>query len=81
MIGEIVGINKTEFKGQDGLVKNTRFAVVVETEEMTEGRDVDSISWQELENGPAPDLKIGQKYKVRYNKKGKLLFDTTNGKT
>ena len=79
MQAELVGINKVDFQGRDGPVKNTRFAVILDTGEMTEGRDVDSISWQELENGPPPALKIGTKYKVRYNRKGKLLFDMAEG--
>jgi hypothetical protein len=75
MEAEVVGINRVDFRGRDGLVKQTRFALVIDTGDISEGKDVDNLSWNEVEEGPPPAFKVGQKVKIRYGKKGKISFE------
>jgi hypothetical protein len=46
---------------------------------MDEGIDSDSISWNEMEDGKAPALSVGQEVEVSYNRKGRLMFDDYKG--
>jgi len=75
MIAEIIGKKSTEFQGTSGPVKMVKFYVAVDSGEVDEGRETNEFSWNEIENGKAPSLKIGQKVTVRYNRRGKLLYD------
>jgi len=77
MHATVVGINKTEFRGNDGPVKNTKYNLVVESQAITEGHDIDSISWNEIEDGKPPAIKLGDKVEVHYIKQGqkaRLVF-------
>jgi len=76
MHATVVGINKTDFQGQTGPVKNTKYMLVVESDEVTEGHDVDTISWNEIEQGKPPNIKVGDSVSVSYRKRGKLVFDS-----
>jgi len=74
MIAQIVGIKRTEFNGRDGLVKNTKYHCVLEASKLKpeEGATVDTMSWNEIENGKPPAIKINDKIEVQYTKGGKL---------
>ena len=74
MKAKVVGKKKVEFTGDSGAVKMTKFFVTVDTGETDEGIEVDLISWNEIENGPPPELRIGQDIEAAYNKRGKLRY-------
>ena len=78
MQATVVGIKKTDFVGDRGVVKATTFHCIVEDPDMDEGQKVDTLRWDEMQKGKPPAaLKIGSKINTRYNDKGRLALDET----
>jgi len=74
MKAKVVGKKAVAFKGDRGEVKMTKFFVTVDTGETDEGVEADLVTWNEIENGDPPMLRIGQDIEVAYNKRGKLRY-------
>jgi hypothetical protein len=72
MKAQIVGRKRSDFQGKEGPVKSMRFHVIVDTGECDEGHESGFVTWNEIEKGKAPDLKIGSEIEVSYNKYGRL---------
>jgi hypothetical protein len=76
MKGKIVGIKKTDVTINGERIKNTKFNMILDyVEKGLTGQDVGVLSWNELENGDAPEVRVSQEVQVKYNKKAKLEFD------
>ena len=67
----VVGIKKLDFTANDGPVRRTQFYLNFPSDNV-EGQDVGSLSWDEMRNGPPPNIGVGELIQVEYNKSGKL---------
>jgi len=57
-------------------IKNTKFNLVLNAKvKGLEGQDVDVLSWNELQDGEPPAIKIGQEIEVNYNRNSKLQLE------
>lgn len=76
MKATIVGFGKTDFNGRDGnKVKQTKFHLLLEdSPDVEQGNAVDYLTWDEVKNGPPPEIKLNSIYEVQYGKNGKLSF-------
>jgi hypothetical protein len=75
MKGKIVGIKKTDTNIEGRQFKSTKFNLILDyVEKGLDGQDVGVLTWNELESGVPPNLRIGQDVEVTYNKKAKLEF-------
>lgn len=75
MKAEVLGIAKTDFMGDRGPVRNTKYHVTIDSGDIAEGKEVGYLMWNEIENGKPPNIKVGQTIDVRYNNKGKLVLE------
>jgi len=74
MKAEIVGMQHGDFKAGNGdEIKYTKYHLVVDTGEI-EGKEVDTLFWNEIEKGSPPLYKLKDTVDVQYNKRGKLAF-------
>ena len=74
MRAKVVGTKRQQFTGDNGLVIMKKFFVTIDSGETDEGVEVDVISWNEIENGEPPHLRVGQDIEVAYNKRGRLRY-------
>jgi uncharacterized protein YacL len=76
MKAKVVGIKKTDVTINNDRIKNTKFNLVLNAKTKgLEGQDVDVLSWNELQDGEPPAIKVGQEIDVSYIRSGKLQYD------
>jgi len=75
MIATVVGKRRSDFMGNDGAVKNTKWYITYAADGV-EGHEVGFVSWDELKNGTPPAVELGGTLEVEYNKYGKLKLVT-----
>jgi len=76
MKAKVVGIKKTDLTINNDRIKNTKFNLVLDSKvKGLEGQDVDVLSWNELQDGDPPPIKVGQEINVSYLRTGKLSYD------
>ena len=76
MKAKVVGIKKTDVTINNDRIKNTKFNLVIDAKvNGLEGQDVDVLSWNELNSGEPPAIKVGQEIEVSYMRSGKLQYE------
>jgi hypothetical protein len=76
MKATVVGFKKTDFQGDRGPVKTVKYFLVIDSgDDGLVGKETNELSWNEIENGNAPSITVGQEIEVNYNRRGRPILD------
>jgi len=76
MKATVIGINETNFTDRDNKPQHyVKYHLSVDTGEIKDGKEALTCSHNVLQDGAAPDLKVGDKINVRYGKNSKIIIE------